>query len=133
VPDALTTIGGIVELSGYAVDKTAARPGQSVELLTLWRVIGRPPGSLSVMAHLRAADGRAIAVGDGLGFTTEQWQAGDVFVQRHRLSVPLDAVPGPVTVQTGLYTLDNLQRLPVSENGDVVGDSLPLATIRVEP
>jgi hypothetical protein len=72
-------------------------------------------------------------VGDGLGFTAEQWQAGDVFVQRHRLSVPLDTTPGPVTVQTGLYTLDNLQRLAVSQNGNIIGDSLPLATIKVEP
>jgi len=82
---------------------------------------------------LRTVDGRAIAVGDGLGFTAEQWQAGDMFVQRHRLSVPLDAPPGPVTVQTGLYTLDNLQRLAVSQNGSIIGDSLPLASLRVEP
>ena len=125
--------GTAAELQGYALDRLAVRRGQSVELLTFWRVTDHPPGSLSVMAHLRTADGRAIAVGDGLGFTAEQWQANDVFVQRHRLSVPLDAPLGVVTVQTGLYTLDDLQRLPVSQNGDVVGDSLPLATIKVEP
>ncbi len=130
---ALTTIGNTAELLGYALDRATVRRGQSVELLTFWRVIGRPPGNLSVMAHLWAADGRAIAVGDGLGFTTEQWQAGDVFVQRHHLSIPLDAPPGPVTAQTGLYTLDNLQRLAVSQNGSIVGDSLPLASLRVEP
>ena len=125
--------GVAAELLGYALDRTTVRRGQSVELLTLWRVIDHPPGSLSVMAHLRAADGRAIAVGDGLGFTAEQWQAGDMFVQRHRLSVPLDAPPGPVTAQTGLYTLDNLQRLAVSQNGSIIGDSLPLASLKVEP
>jgi hypothetical protein len=128
-----TTIGDTAELLGYALDRATVHRGQSVELLTFWRVIGRPPGSLSVMAHLWAADGRAIAVGDGLGFTAEQWQVGDVFVQRHRLPVPLDAPPGPVTAQTGLYTLDNLQRLAVSQNGVIVGDSLPLASLRVEP
>ena len=125
--------GVAAELLGYALDRAIVRRGQSVELLTLWHVIGRPPDNLSVMAHLRTVDGRAIAVGDGLGFTAEQWQAGDMFVQRHRLSVPLDAPPGPVTVQTGLYTLDNLQRLAVSQNGSIIGDSLPLASLRVEP
>jgi 4-amino-4-deoxy-L-arabinose transferase-like glycosyltransferase len=128
-----TTIGDTAELLGYALDRATVRRGQSVELLTFWRVIGRPPGNLSVMAHLRAADGRTIAIGDGLGFTAEQWQAGDVFVQRHHLSIPLDALPGPVTAQTGLYSLDNLQRLSVSQNGSIIGDSLPLTSLRVEP
>jgi 4-amino-4-deoxy-L-arabinose transferase-like glycosyltransferase len=127
------TFDRTAELSGYTLDRTTARPGQSVELLTLWRVTGRPLFPLSIMAHLWADDGRAIAVGDGLGFTAEQWQVGDVFVQRSLLRVPSDTPPGTVWVQMGLYTLSDLRRLNVTQSGVVVGDSLRLAPLRVEP
>jgi 4-amino-4-deoxy-L-arabinose transferase-like glycosyltransferase len=132
-PDAPTTLGDTVELLGYAVDRATARPGQSVELLTLWRVIGLPPAPLSVMAHLLSSDGQPIAVGDGLGFTADQWQAGDVFVQRNVLQIPANALAGAFEVRVGLYTLDTIQRLPVFQNGAAVGDSLRLAQLSIRP
>jgi len=125
--------GETVELEGYALDRTTVRPGQSVELLTLWRVIGRPPAPLSIMAHLTAADGQAIAVGDGLGFTADQWQVGDVFIQRSLLHVPSYAPPGTVWVQTGLYTLGDIRRLSVTSDNVAAGDSLQLAPLSVQP
>jgi hypothetical protein len=127
------SFGQTAELMGFQLDRSTARPGQSVELLTLWRVTGQPPEPLSIMAHLVSADGRAIGVGDGLGLATDQWQVGDVFAQRSLLQLPADAPPGTLWAQTGLYTLDGLQRLPVKVNGAVVGDSLQLAALSVTP
>jgi hypothetical protein len=124
--------GQTAELLGYRLGPSTVRPGQSVELLTFWRVISPPSAMLSVMAHLSSMDGRAIAVGDGLGFTADQWQTGDVFAQRHLFQIPVDAPPGELTVQTGLYTLDNIQRLPVTVNGAAAGDTLRLTSLRVE-
>ena len=125
--------GQTAELLGYRLDPSTVRAGQSVELLTFWRVINPPSAMLSVMAHLSSMDGRAIAVGDGLGFTADQWQTGDVFVQRHLFQIPVGAPPGELMVQTGLYTLDNIQRLPVTVNGAAAGDTLRLTSLRVEP
>ncbi len=127
------TFGEAAQLLGYTLDRAAVRPGQSVELLTLWRVIGNPPGPLSVMAHLLASDGRAIAVGDGLGFTAEQWQVGDLFIQRSQFRVPADTPRGAFAVQTGLYTWGDVRRLSVTQNGIAAGDSLRLAQLSVRP
>jgi hypothetical protein len=102
-------------------------------LLTFWRVTGQPPAMLSVMAHLVTDDGRAIAIADGLGFTADQWQAGDVFIQRHLFQIPSSTPPGLLWAQTGLYTLDDLQRLPVTVNGVPAGDSLRLTPLQVRP
>jgi hypothetical protein len=128
----LPKFGQTAELLDYRLDHSTARPSQTVELLTFWRVTGQPPAMLSVMAHLVTEDGRAVAVGDGLGFTADQWQAGDVFVQRSLLQIPAGA-SGTLWVQTGLYTLDNIQRLPVAVNGAPTGDSLRLTSLQVKP
>ena len=127
------TFGETAEIVGYALERATARPGQSVELLTLWRITGRPPGPLSVMAHLLASDGRAIAVGDGLGFTAEQWQVGDLFIQRSLFRLPADAPQGPAWVQVGLYTLGDVRRLNATKDGVNVGDSLRLTQLSVQP
>ena len=125
--------GQTAELLAYRLDRSIVQPGQAAELLTFWHVTGRPPAMLSVMAHLISADGRAIAVGDGLGFTADQWQVGDVFVQRHLFQIPANVTTGTLWAQTGLYTLDNVQRLPVTVNGTAAGDSLRLASLQVKP
>jgi hypothetical protein len=118
---------------GYRLDRSIVRPGQSIELLTFWRVTGQPPAMLSVMAHLVTNDGRAMAVADGLGFTADQWQVGDVFIQRHVFQILAGTPPGTLWAQTGLYTLDNIQRLPVSVNGAPAGDTLRLTSLQVKP
>jgi hypothetical protein len=131
-PSLPTIIGESVELIGYALDRSTARPGQTVELLTFWRVIGRSPGAVSVMAHL-TADGQMIAVGDGLGYVADQWQAGDVFAQRNLLHIPPDAPHGLAWIESGLYTLDGNVRLAVYQNGNPAGDTLRLAALSIEP
>jgi hypothetical protein len=125
-------IGPLVSL-GYTLDRTRVAPGQSAVLTTYWRVaagMGRPA---SLMAHLDAPDGRVIANGDGLGVPVENWQPGDVIVQRHTLNIPRDTPAGTYQVRTGVYTLDDLRRFDVTRNGVSVGDRLLLATLEAKP
>jgi len=103
-------VDGPLEFLGYELDALRIRPGQSVELSTSWRVRDVPGRPLSLLAHLLGPDGSVVAVGDGLGFPIEQWQPGDVIVQRHSLAVPVDARPGTYTVITGAYWLDTMER-----------------------
>lgn len=96
--------GGPAELWGYVV--------KSEEWLTQWRVISATTAPLSVQAHLYTGDGPP-QVADGLGFSADQWQPGDWFVQRHLFAMPGD------TLETGLYDYVTLEkagptvRLPV--------------------
>ncbi len=105
-----TDVDGPLDFLGYTLDTAGAEPGKDVVLQTYWRVKEVPGQPLSLMAHLLDAGRTGVAVGDGMGFPIEQWQPGDVIVQRHVLSIPADARPGVYTVITGAYWLDTMER-----------------------
>jgi hypothetical protein len=84
------------------------------------------------MAHLRSTDGRAVAVGDGLGWLVEQWQRGDIFAQRSVFILPEDTASGILDVYTGLYTSADVRRLPIMQNGKASGDSIYLTAIDIQ-
>ena len=90
-----------------------AKPGATVEVVTFWEVLAPPAEALSIMLHLRNGDGLPLAVGDGLGFPAEQWQAGDRFAQRHWIVIPPESIPGDYWLHTGAYWLASLN--PVSD------------------
>ena len=97
----------------------AGRPGETIEVLTYWRVLARPARPLSLMLHLTGAGEVPVTVGDGLGVPVDQWQPGDVIVQRHRLVIPPDTASGPYQLSTGAYWLDTLERLN-AEGSDII-------------
>lgn len=99
---------------------TTARTGEATEVLTYWRVLARPARPLSLMLHVTGAGGETpIAVGDGLGVPVDQWEAGDILVQRHRLIVPADILPGTYRLRSGAYWLDTLGHLSFG-NQDII-------------
>jgi hypothetical protein len=114
-------------LLGYTLDRPLLKPGETVYLETVWRIDGVPSHPLSLMAHILTPDGRAIAVGDGLGVPLESWQPGDVFVQRHKLTLPQDAQRGSYWIQTGVYGLDDGRRWRVQDER-ATGDRLLLTS-----
>ena len=74
-----------------------------------------PEAPLSVQAHLLDADGNVLAVADNLGYSSDQWQPGDVIGQRFYFG----DVSGGAFLETGLYDYVTgrrygpLHRLPV--------------------
>ncbi|MEZ4515652.1 MAG: glycosyltransferase family 39 protein [Chloroflexota bacterium] len=107
VLDLPQAVGDAAELIGYQVEGN--------RWLTYWRVTAVPDAPLSIQAHLLDAGGTVLSVADGLGFSSDQWQPGDLLVQRFDFG---DATGG-VALETGLYnyvTLESLGsplRLPV--------------------
>ena len=122
---------GPLAFLGFQVNRTSAHPGESVELWTFWRVKETPNRPLSLMAHLVKPDGAPIAVGDGLGVPIEQWQPGDVIIQRHQLKVPKGTLNGNYSIQAGVYWLDTLQRLPTVDENGAPSDRLILKSVDV--
>ena len=81
-------LDGPLSFRGCAASKRIVRPGDTLEVETCWQVTALPERPLSVMLHFVSSDGAARLVADGLGVPVEQWQVGDVIVQRHRLTLP---------------------------------------------
>jgi hypothetical protein len=119
-------LDGPLNFMGFRAS-TLARPGSSIEVETCWRVTTRPERPLSLMLHLVSPDG-SHRVADGLGVPVDQWEVGDIIVQRHRIELPAGAPRGQYQLLAGAYWLDTLQRWSVGAGGD----SMSLTSIRVE-
>jgi hypothetical protein len=130
--DLPVTYEGGLTLLGYALDRPAAKPGETIDLEVTWRIDKTQERLLSLMAHVLGPDGRAIAVGDGLGVPIENWQPGDVFVQRHTLALPKDVPPSQYWIQTGVYGLEDGKRWPV-QDARAAGDRVLLVELQVRP
>jgi hypothetical protein len=129
--DPSTSLRTGLTLLGYALDRPFIKPGEAVHLETVWRIENASPGRLlSLMAHALGPDGHVVTAGDGLGVPIENWQPGDVFIQRHTLTVPKDAPSGSYWLQTGVYWLDDGKRWPVHDNR-VMGDRALLTVLQV--
>lgn len=102
--------GGVLRFLGFQAPLHASA-GTTIDVLTLWEVLALPEAPLSLMLHLRDSSGVPVAIGDGLGYPVEQWRAGDLLVQRHRLAIP-EGVSGTYALVTGAYRLDTLEPLP---------------------
>ncbi len=119
---------GPLTLLGYTVDRANPKPGETVHLETVWRVNSVPDKLLSLMAHVLGPDGRVVAAGDGLGVLIESWQPGDVFIQRHTLTLPADAPPGAYGLETGVYWLDDGKRW-AAQDSRATGDRVLLTEL----
>jgi 4-amino-4-deoxy-L-arabinose transferase-like glycosyltransferase len=130
-PLALPVDFDVVELIGYDLRTPVVGPGEEVELLTVWRV--RAPFALEavVFTHLLDDGGHVVGQVDRLDVPSYHWQPGDAFVQVHRFPVDAAATPGLYHLEVGIYTREDLARLPVLVNGTAVDDRALLSPVEV--
>jgi hypothetical protein len=123
------TFGTHASLAGYEFSREAT----ALKLQLTWQVTQPLLPPHHIFVHLYNASGARIAQNDGEPVTfdrrapTGSWLPGEYITTTHTLHLP-DAAPAPFTVQLGLYLPQSGQRLPVTLNGTVIGDS---ATISV--
>lgn len=85
------TVGPSLSLHGYRQ--------MEEEWWTLWEVQGASGEPLSLLAHLYHDGASGPVVADGLGYTADQWQAGDRFIQRHVFGATAEGQ----YLETGVY------------------------------
>jgi hypothetical protein len=107
-------LNGLLTFLGYRVSSS----DKTLELETAWRAEATPKHSLSLMARVVGADGSVFATADGLGVPVDQWRAGDILVQRHRLTLPEGTQGGNYWLQTGVLDLVTHQRLMLPNGND---------------
>lgn len=108
---------GVVTLLGYEVEVAA----ETVTVVTLWQVEREVDVPLVAFTHLVDAAGVLVAQADRLDAPSLYWQAGDAFMQWHRLALPAGLPPGEYTPVVGLYPAAAPERrLGVAGDGDSV-------------
>lgn len=127
------TFGGNLTFLGYVPDDSRQyRPGDTLTLVTYWRVDGRVPPDLRLFVHVLADPGaRPPANRDIINLSPRNLRNRDVFVQVTRVPLPESLPPGEYQISAGAYQETSDQRLDVLYEGQPRGTRLFLFTIEV--
>jgi 4-amino-4-deoxy-L-arabinose transferase-like glycosyltransferase len=141
--DLPANLGGVVALEGYELSAQAVAPGDTITLVTYWRVLSVPDVDLDVVlfTHLLSPSGdpSIIAQQDRLDAPAWNWKTGEVFAQVHRLTI--DQVPsGHYLLEVGAYTRGipspiepnpPAARLPLYIDGQSASDRILLSPVEI--
>jgi hypothetical protein len=124
--------GDAIELIGRRPAPVQARPGETVEIVLVWRALAPPEADYTVFVHALDAGGVLRAQADrppqeGRA-PTSAWEPGAPIVDTVRLRIPPGTSAGPLALRVGLYEQPSLRRLPTAG-----GDAVPIGTVTVLP
>lgn len=137
-------LGDAVELIAYQLLDAEVSSGETVRLVTFWRVLdpgvlGPVPSSAygydaKIFAHVLDGAGDVVGQEDRLDAPAWNWHSGEGFAQVHRLHIDADTAPGDYPLQVGMYTNyadEDLARLPIRIDGQELDDRVLLQPLRV--
>ncbi len=128
--------GEPIRLSGYALAGGPFVPGGILPVTLFWEAQVPVTERYKVTVQLLDGVGQLAAQvdtepGDGLN-PTDTWQPGQVLTDRYGIPIPADLPPGNYTLVVALYHVATGERLPVTLDGELVGDHLSLGNVEVE-
>lgn len=117
-------------LVGYDLQANQVAAGGMIQIITVWQLQAAEP-ELHLFTHLAQAGSPPVAQADRLSAPSSSWVAGDWLVQLHQFMVSPETANGRYPLTIGLYRcLDaackQTERLPVQQNGTIIGNSLQL-------
>jgi len=133
----------LIQLEGFRFGKgdkaqPTAAPGKKLVLTLVWHALVPLAGDYTVFTHLIGPDGRMWGQWDNPPvrgtYPTSQWSAGERVFDQYAIPVDTQAPSGNYRVLIGLYEATSGRRLMVlDEDGQVIGDAVPLSQIVVVP
>jgi hypothetical protein len=110
------TFGGQIRLLGLTTT-TAPTPGSEFEVRLYWEALRPPDENYVVFVHLLDENGRSVANHDGVPmegrYPTRAWLPGDTVPDVHRIALAPDLPTGTYQLRVGLYSVPEMERLPV--------------------
>jgi 4-amino-4-deoxy-L-arabinose transferase-like glycosyltransferase len=127
-------MGGYLTFEGYTFPSgTTYNPGDTVTLITYWRVDGPQDADLRTFVHiLRNPNTEPVAQNDVLSVDASFLGDRDVFIQILDVPLPASFPPGDYFVSVGAYRESTQTRLPIYDSNDERGDRLFLDTVTVK-
>jgi Dolichyl-phosphate-mannose-protein mannosyltransferase len=116
--------GDGITFLGYDLNRRSEVPivaGQALSVTLYFRRSGVVDHSYTVFVHLLGANGHIAAQEDrpplAGRYPTDQWKSNEWIVDEFALSLDPGAAAGNYQIEVGMYSPDNLQRLPVRSAG----------------
>jgi len=123
-------LGGKVTFLGYELDKGIINPGETIRLVLYWQARAEMDRDYTVFTHLLDAESQIWAQKDSQpqkgNYPTSIWDEGEAVRDEHELEVAPDTPAGDYLIEVGIYLLETGERLPVLEEGRVLGDRILL-------
>ena len=115
----LATLGSQVRFLGYDLSSDTVRAGDTFSVTLYWQALRPMAIGYHVFTHLAAPSGEVVAQQDGVprqgAYPTDLWQTGEAVVDTYQMTVDPAATPGEYELEVGMYRLENLKRLPVTD------------------
>jgi mannosyltransferase len=128
-------LGDEIAFLGYSLASPDVMAGDILQLTLFWQASGEIGERYKVFTHV--LDSRAHIVGqrdtEPVGGTrlTTTWTEGEIITDNHGLLVLPGTPPGEHQLEIGMYSLETGQRLPVLDDGEVLGNHILLEPIQV--
>lgn len=136
IPTGTLNFANAVTLIGSEIHTPHVKPGQTVEVITYWRITSGLDQEAVLFTHMLSGDPNqpVLAQQDLLDVPSYYWLAGDAFAQAHRFVIPPNAKSGSYPLEVGLYTREDQKRLPLLDSsGATVGDHVMIGSVTVAP
>ncbi len=133
-PPLAVDFGGIARYRDHKPEVSRLWPGRQISFVIYWEVLNEAEQDYSIFLHLRDAQGNLIANSDGpVGldenrrfYSTLVWEPGEFIHDERQLRVPEEREYEPgksYDLWIGIYDWRSGKRLPVTIDGEPVGDS----------
>ena len=138
------TLDGSLQLLGYDLNSESLRPGDMLTLDAYWFALEETDLDFSSFLHLSSGGPPHVQIDKqhpGGRAISEWWSPAGYILDGYQLQIPTDLPSGDYDLIIGLYTCalmppddcGNGYRPTVrDENGDLIGDSITLTSIRVD-
>lgn len=127
--------GGRIELLGYDLPRRRVQTGGRLRVVLYWHALAPLDNNYQSFVHLAKPLNVAWSQEDHLnpgGLPTTQWPLDKYVWDEYDIRVPPDTPPGEYSLNVGLYLMSDGSRLKrYDEGGQVVGDSVVVATVEV--
>ncbi|MFN8372657.1 MAG: hypothetical protein U0694_07240 [Anaerolineae bacterium] len=124
--------GGKITFLGYQPQSiTTFRPGDTVTVVTYWRIDGVIPPDILLFTHILADPAAVDAQRDVISARADHLFPRDILIQVTYVELPQTLIAGRYSISIGAYQGLDKARMVVLENGQPNGDRLFLDFIMV--
>lgn len=130
-------LGESVWLTGYDLERSQVRPGESLHLTLYWHVTGEMEEVYTTFTQVIQPDGAIAGQNDRppgcRERPTDRWELGSNWVDRYEVPIFPATQPGVYPLLVGWYRAESGERLPVyTAEGQPIGNNIPLTSLTVE-
>jgi hypothetical protein len=126
-----------IALLGYDLEPESPTPGDALRITLYWQALRSMSQPYTVFTHLIGPEGQLVGQKDNMPQRnlkpTTCWVPGEIIADPYEITTSSHALPGPHTLEIGLYLWQTGERLPASGATATPDHRVILAQVSVAP